>query len=196
MMTMIIKLCELFPYQSMVWVHLLAAHWREVASQSVTDERQSLCRPTIQTKIQIYPSGIWLFWHLHQKPIGLIHKMLPKQEIHSMDSIQLSSKNHQKKLPQHRISLPSLQVYSVSDGKVQITKFWNQDKRLEDIMQRGRWRKTRQHSCEGTMKKTPAKGPCAKSKTGLRRRTLWNIHSTRIPLWTYIWYRWRVNLIL
>ena len=24
---------------------------------------------------------------------------------------------------------------------------------------------------------TPAKGPCAKSKTGLRRRTLWNIYS-------------------
>ena len=56
----------------------------------------------------------------------------------------VQQKKHQK-LPQHRISwisLPSLQVYSVSDSKVQITKFWNRDNRVEDIMQRGRWRKT------------------------------------------------------
>ena len=68
-------------------------------------------------------------------------------------SIQLPSKKSQEEAATAQDIMDIITVSpSLFSIRRQITKFWNRDKRVEDIMQRGRWRKTRRHSCEGTMK--------------------------------------------
>ena len=119
---------------------------REVVSQSVTDERQSLCRPT---------KSRFRFIRAESDFFGICIKNLFDSFTRCYQnrrSIQLST----KKLPEGPTTQDIMDIITVSPCLFNIRRQGpnNWDKRVEDIMQRGRWRKTRRHSCEGTMKKS------------------------------------------